>query len=60
MAASLGLTALAELTGAIEEACLEGRADRVAALCGRLEPSMDTALAGLRALQRSYGGARIP
>ena len=51
MAASLGLTALSELTGAIEEACLEGQADRVAALCDRLDPSMDAALARLRALQ---------
>ncbi len=51
MAASLGLTALSELTGAIEEACLEGQADRVAALCDRLDPSIDAALARLRALQ---------
>jgi HPt (histidine-containing phosphotransfer) domain-containing protein len=51
IAASLGLTALSELTGAIEEACLEGQADRVAALCERLNPSMDAALARLRALQ---------
>jgi len=52
MAASLGLTALSELTGAIEEACLEGQADRVTALCDRLDPSIDAALARLRALQR--------
>jgi hypothetical protein len=51
MAASLGLTALSELTGAIEEACLEGQADRVAALCERLNPSMDAALARLHALR---------
>jgi signal transduction histidine kinase/HPt (histidine-containing phosphotransfer) domain-containing protein len=51
MAASLGLTALSELTGAIEEACLEGQAGRVAALCDRVGPSMHAALARLRALQ---------
>ncbi|MGH7645815.1 MAG: Hpt domain-containing protein, partial [Gemmatimonadales bacterium] len=51
MAASLGLTALSELTGTIEEACLEGQADRVAALCDRLDPSLDEALARLRALR---------
>jgi HPt (histidine-containing phosphotransfer) domain-containing protein len=51
MAASLGLTALSELTGTIEEACLEGGADRVAALCDRLDPSLDEALAELRALR---------
>jgi signal transduction histidine kinase/DNA-binding response OmpR family regulator len=51
MAASLGLTALSELTGAIEQACLEGQADRVAALRSRLDPSIDAALARLRALQ---------
>ena len=50
MAASLGLTALSELTGAIEEACLEGQTDRVAALCERVTPSMDATLARLRAL----------
>ena len=51
MAASLGLPALSELTGAIEKTCLEGQADRVAALCDRLDPSLDEALAGLRALR---------
>ena len=51
MTSSLGLTALSELTGAIEEACLEGQADRVAALSDRLDASMAAGLARLRALQ---------
>ena len=51
MTSSLGLTALSELAGAIEEACLEGQADRVAALSDRLDASMTAALARLRALQ---------
>jgi hypothetical protein len=50
MAASLGLSALAELTGAIEAACVEKHTARVAALCERLDPSLDEALAGLHAL----------
>jgi signal transduction histidine kinase/CheY-like chemotaxis protein/HPt (histidine-containing phosphotransfer) domain-containing protein len=49
MAGSLGLAALGELTGTIEEACLQGEADRVAALCDDLDPSMDAALERLRA-----------
>jgi len=51
VAASLGLTALSELTGSIEEACLEGQTDGVAALCSRLRPSLDDALARLQALR---------
>jgi len=51
LAASLGLSALSELTGAIEEACFAGKADRAAQLCDRLDPSMETAVARLRALQ---------
>jgi signal transduction histidine kinase/DNA-binding NarL/FixJ family response regulator len=51
MAASLGLPAVSELTSAIEEACLEVQVERVAALCDRLDPSMDAALAQLRSLQ---------
>jgi hypothetical protein len=51
LAASLGLTALCELTGAIEEACCDGQRDRVATLCDRLDPSMESALSHLRALQ---------
>jgi signal transduction histidine kinase/DNA-binding LytR/AlgR family response regulator len=49
--ASLGLTGLCELTGAIEEACLEGQTARVAALCGCLDPSLDAAITRLRALR---------
>jgi CheY-like chemotaxis protein len=51
MAASLGLTALSELTGAIEEACCEGHTERVATLCDRLDPSLEAALTQLRAVQ---------
>jgi signal transduction histidine kinase/CheY-like chemotaxis protein/HPt (histidine-containing phosphotransfer) domain-containing protein len=50
MAASLGLTGLAALTGSIEEACVDGQVERVAALCDRLNPSIDAALARLRVL----------
>jgi HPt (histidine-containing phosphotransfer) domain-containing protein len=50
MAANLGLTALAELTGSIEEACRAGRATEVAALCGRLDATFDDALARIEAL----------
>ena len=50
-ALELALRSGCELTGAIEDACMEGRADHVATLCDRLEPSMETALAHLRALQ---------
>ena len=51
MAGSLGLSALSELTGAIEEACFAGQADRAATLCDRLDPSMEGALASLRTLR---------
>jgi len=50
MAANLGLTALAELTGAIEEACQAGRATEVAALCAALDARFDDALARIEAL----------
>jgi signal transduction histidine kinase/HPt (histidine-containing phosphotransfer) domain-containing protein len=50
MAANLGLTALAELTGAIEEACRAGRAAEAASLCERLDASFEDALARLEAL----------
>ena len=58
MAANLGLTALAELTGAMAEACREGRAAEAAALCDRLDASFDDALARLEALcpDRSASG----
>jgi signal transduction histidine kinase/DNA-binding NarL/FixJ family response regulator len=52
MAGCLGLTAFCELTDAIEAACLDGQADRVAQLCEGLDRSMDAALDRLRALQR--------
>jgi signal transduction histidine kinase/DNA-binding response OmpR family regulator len=50
MAANLGLTALAELTGSIEEACRAGRAAEATALCDRLDASFEDALARLEAL----------
>jgi DNA-binding response OmpR family regulator len=50
MAANLGLTALAELTGAIEDACRAGRAMEAASLCDRLDASFEDALARLEAL----------
>jgi len=50
MAANLGLTTLAELTGAIEEACRAGRAAEAATLCHRLDASFEEALARLEAL----------
>jgi signal transduction histidine kinase/FixJ family two-component response regulator/HPt (histidine-containing phosphotransfer) domain-containing protein len=51
MAANLGLTALAELTAAIEEACRHGRAGEVGSLCDRLDASLDQALTELDALR---------
>jgi CheY-like chemotaxis protein len=59
MAASLGLSALSELTSAIEEACLEGHGSRVAALCDRLGPSLDEAFARLRGLRLELGPASL-
>jgi len=50
MAANLGLTALAEMTGAIEEACRAGRATEVAALCAGLDARFDDALTRIEAL----------
>ncbi len=50
MAANLGLTALAELTGAIEDACRAGSATEAASLCGRLDATFEDALARLEAL----------
>jgi CheY-like chemotaxis protein/HPt (histidine-containing phosphotransfer) domain-containing protein len=50
MAANLGLTALAELTGAIEEACRQGRIGEAAALTGRVQTGLERALAELEAL----------
>jgi signal transduction histidine kinase/FixJ family two-component response regulator/HPt (histidine-containing phosphotransfer) domain-containing protein len=51
IAANLGLEALATLTGAIEEACVEGDAGRVGPLCHRLDASFDDALVRLHALR---------
>jgi signal transduction histidine kinase/CheY-like chemotaxis protein/HPt (histidine-containing phosphotransfer) domain-containing protein len=51
MAASLGLTALSEITGAIEAACLDGQSGRVAPLCGRVDAALDEGLARLRGLR---------
>ena len=50
MAANLGLTALAELTGAIEDACRAGGATEAASLCDRLDATFEAALARLEAL----------
>jgi signal transduction histidine kinase/HPt (histidine-containing phosphotransfer) domain-containing protein/ActR/RegA family two-component response regulator len=50
MAANLGLTALAELTGAIEDACRAGRVTEVATLCAGLDARFDDALTRIEAL----------
>jgi HPt (histidine-containing phosphotransfer) domain-containing protein len=50
MAANLGLTALAELTGAIEDACRAGSATEAASLSDRLDATFEDALARLEAL----------
>jgi signal transduction histidine kinase/DNA-binding NarL/FixJ family response regulator/HPt (histidine-containing phosphotransfer) domain-containing protein len=50
MAANLGLTGPAELSGAIEDACRNGRAGEVGELCEQWSRRFDRALAGLRAL----------
>jgi HPt (histidine-containing phosphotransfer) domain-containing protein len=50
MDANLGLVALAELMGAIEEACREGRTREADSLCDRLQTSLEHALAELEAL----------
>jgi signal transduction histidine kinase/DNA-binding response OmpR family regulator len=50
MAANLGLTALAELTGAIEEACRQGRVGEAGSLADRVQTSLEHALAELEAL----------
>jgi len=49
-AANLGLVHLAELGGAIEEACSSGDVSLVAELCPRVEPSWSDAFAALRGL----------
>ena len=50
MAANLGLTALAELTSGIEEACRAGRAAEAVSLCRRLDTSFEEAVHRLEAL----------
>jgi HPt (histidine-containing phosphotransfer) domain-containing protein len=49
MAANLGLTALADLTGAIEEACRAGHAGEAAALCQQLDATFEDVLARIEA-----------
>jgi signal transduction histidine kinase/DNA-binding NarL/FixJ family response regulator len=48
IAANLGLSALAELTGAIEEASVEGRGEEVARLCERVETVWQESYRSLR------------
>jgi signal transduction histidine kinase/FixJ family two-component response regulator len=50
IAANLGLLALAELSGAIEEACAEGHGADAARLCGRVESVWQESYAELRRL----------
>jgi len=50
MAANLGLTALADLTGAIEEACRAGHRAEAASLCEQLDASFEDVLARIEAL----------
>jgi signal transduction histidine kinase/DNA-binding response OmpR family regulator len=50
MAANLGLTALADLTGAIEEACRGGHRAEAASLCEQLDASFEDVLARIEAL----------
>jgi signal transduction histidine kinase/DNA-binding LytR/AlgR family response regulator len=49
IAVSLGLTALAAVSGAIEEACRGGTPDDLVTLCARLDGCLDDAIACLRA-----------
>jgi CheY-like chemotaxis protein len=50
MAANLGLTALADLTGAIEEACRAGHRAEAASLCAQLDASFEDAVVRIEAL----------
>jgi HPt (histidine-containing phosphotransfer) domain-containing protein len=50
IAANLGLTALAELAGAMENACVAGNTDRLISLSTELDACLDQALARLQAL----------
>jgi len=47
IAANVGLTSLAELTGSVEAACLAGRADETGQLCERLVACLDASLSSL-------------
>jgi signal transduction histidine kinase/HPt (histidine-containing phosphotransfer) domain-containing protein/ActR/RegA family two-component response regulator len=50
IAANLGLTTVADLTAAIEDACLSDAAERVASLSVQLEPCLEEALGRLHAI----------
>jgi TMAO reductase system sensor TorS len=51
IAANLGLAALADLAGSIEQACLEGRIDETPPLCDRLTACLDASLVRLGELR---------
>jgi HPt (histidine-containing phosphotransfer) domain-containing protein len=51
IAANLGLVAFAELGGALEQACAEGRTDEAARLCQRLAASWEEGYSRLRELE---------
>jgi signal transduction histidine kinase/DNA-binding response OmpR family regulator len=53
IAANLGLTGLAEVSGRLEEACLAGATDSALSLCERVDAAVDAALRGLRDLPLS-------
>jgi len=55
VAANLGLSALATLAGAVEEAALAGDAARVSKLCLELPPCKDASLAALRRFLATTG-----
>jgi HPt (histidine-containing phosphotransfer) domain-containing protein len=50
IAANLGLTDLAEISGRLEEACLAGAADSALSLCARAEAVLDVTLRALQDL----------
>jgi hypothetical protein len=51
IAANLGLAALADVAGSIEQACLEARLDEIPPLCDRLVACLDASLARLGELR---------
>src|SRR5262249_5262681 len=57
MAANLGLTALAELAGAIEDACRGGRSGEAQSLSERLDASFEDAVTRLEALCPARGAS---